>query len=68
GTVYLRVPANKAGVGKVHLNLQNRTMEYEALTAQAELPVGAKVVVVNVAGPDTVEVELVPEPQRSAHV
>jgi hypothetical protein len=68
GTVYLRVPANKAGVGKVHLNLQNRTMEYEAMTAQTELPVGAKVVVVDVVGPDTVEVELVPEPQRSAHV
>lgn len=68
GTVYLRIPAHKGGVGKVHVNVQNRTMEYEALTSQVELPVGAKVVVVNVAGPDTVEVELVPEPQRSAHV
>jgi hypothetical protein len=43
-------------------------MEYEALTSQGDLPVGAKIVVVDVVGPDTVEVELVPEPQRSAHV
>lgn len=68
GTVYLRIPANKSGVGKVQVNLQNRTMEYEALTSQGDLPVGAKIVVVDVVGPDTVEVELVPEPQRSAHV
>ncbi|HVX64561.1 MAG TPA: hypothetical protein VHC19_28320 [Pirellulales bacterium] len=68
GTVYLRIPAHKAGAGKVHINLQNRTMEYEAMTSQGDLPVGAKVVVIGVIGPDTVEVELVPEPQRSAHV
>ncbi|HUY92580.1 MAG TPA: hypothetical protein VMV10_27825 [Pirellulales bacterium] len=68
GTVYLRIPAHKGGVGKIQINLQNRTMEYEAMTSQNDLPVGAKVVVVGVIGPDTVEVELVPEPQRSAHV
>ena len=68
GTVYLRIPAHKGGVGKVQINLQNRTMEYEAMTSQNDLPVGAKIVVVGVVGPDTVEVELVPEPQRSAHV
>ncbi|MEX2121395.1 MAG: hypothetical protein WD847_17510 [Pirellulales bacterium] len=67
GTVYLRIPGQKAGAGKVHLNLQNRTMEYEAMTSQEPLPVGARVVVVNVIGPSTVEVELVPEPQRISH-
>lgn len=67
GTVYLRVPAENAGVGKVHVNVQNRTMEYDAMTSQAELPVGARIVVVDVVGPDTVQVELVHEPQRSAH-
>ncbi|MEX2560992.1 MAG: hypothetical protein WD403_13810 [Pirellulales bacterium] len=67
GTVYLRIPGQKAGVGKVHVNLQNRTMEYEAMTSQEPLPVGARVVVVNVLGPGTVEVELVPEPQRISH-
>jgi hypothetical protein len=56
GTVYLPIPAQKAGVGKIQLNLQNRTVEYQAVTAQAQLPTGAKVVVVGVVSADTVEV------------
>lgn len=68
GTVYLRIPAHKSGAGKIHVNVQNRTMEYEAMTTHELLPVGAKVVVVNVLGPDTVEVELVPEPERTVNV
>jgi hypothetical protein len=56
GTVYLKVPAHKGGAGKVHLQLQNRTVEYQAVTPSEELPTGAKVVVVNVIGSDTVEV------------
>jgi hypothetical protein len=57
GTVYLRVPAAKAGTGKVHLMLQNRTVEYQAVTVGAELPTGAPVRVVAVVNADTVEVE-----------
>jgi membrane protein implicated in regulation of membrane protease activity len=68
GTVYLRIPASKSGAGKIQLNVQNRTMEYEAMTSHEPLPVGTKVVVVNVLGPDTVEVEPVLEPERTAHV
>jgi membrane protein implicated in regulation of membrane protease activity len=68
GTVYLRIPAGKSGAGKIQLNVQNRTMEYEAMTSRDPLPAGTKVVVVNVLGPDTVEVEPVPEPERTAHV
>jgi hypothetical protein len=57
GTVYLTVPARKSGTGKVLINVQNRTMEYQAVTAQTqELPTGAKVVVVGVVAPGTVEV------------
>lgn len=56
GTVYLRVPAQKAGPGKVTLNLQNRTVELEAYTAAAELPTGTPVRVVAVLGPGSVEV------------
>ena len=56
GTVYLPVPGQKAGLGKVHLNLQNRTVEYQAVTSQESLPSGAKVVVVGVVSADTVEV------------
>ena len=48
GTVYLPVPASKSGVGKVHVSLQNRTMEYKAITSQQQLPTGAKIVVVGV--------------------
>lgn len=56
GTVYLNIPGGKKGAGKVHLNLQNRTVEYQAITPDADLPTGAKVVVVGVIGSDTVEV------------
>jgi hypothetical protein len=56
GTVYLRVPGSKAGPGKVHVSLQNRTVEYQAVTAGAELATGTPIRVVGVIGPDTVEV------------
>jgi hypothetical protein len=56
GTVYLTIPGNKSGFGKVQLNLQNRTTELQAVTFQDQLPTGAKIVVVDVVGPDTVEV------------
>ena len=56
GTVYLRVPANKTGPGKVTLNLQNRTVELEAFTADGELPTGTPIRVVAVLGPSAVEV------------
>jgi hypothetical protein len=56
GTVYLPIPAQKAGTGRVLLSLQNRTVECQAVTAEKELPTGAPVVVVAVLGPDTVEV------------
>jgi hypothetical protein len=56
GTVYLTIPGQKAGVGKVTLTLQNRTVEYQALTPHEPLPTGSKVKVTAVLGPDTVEV------------
>jgi hypothetical protein len=57
GTVYLRVPGAKTGSGKVHLMLQNRTVEYQAVTAGDELPTGKPIKVVAVVNSDTVEVE-----------
>jgi len=56
GSVYLTIPAQRGGLGKVTLNIQNRTMEYQALTAQGELPTGTRVVVTAVVNPGTVEV------------
>ena len=60
GTVYLSIPGGRTGAGKVLLTLQNRTVEYQAITPQEALPTGAAVLVVDVVGPDTVEV--VPDP------
>ena len=60
GTVYLTIPADRAGAGKVLLTLQNRTVEYQAVTSQGPLPTGASILVVDVVGPDTVDV--VPDP------
>jgi hypothetical protein len=56
GTVYLPIPGGKSGIGKVQLKMQNRTVECQAITAQADLATGAKVVVVSLVSPDTVEV------------
>jgi hypothetical protein len=47
GSIYLNVPGDDSGCGKVQLNLQNRTMEYLAVTSGPALPTGTKVVVVN---------------------
>jgi len=56
-TVYLRIPAQNSGVGKIQINLQNRTMEYLAVTQGPELLAGATVVVVKLLSPTTVEVQ-----------
>ncbi|HEY2784934.1 MAG TPA: hypothetical protein VGJ05_08165 [Fimbriiglobus sp.] len=57
GTVYLRIPAGRTGPGKIHLAIQNRTAEFQAVTAGPELPTGAAVRVVAVLSADTLEVE-----------
>lgn len=56
GTVYVPIPAQRGGVGKVHVSVLNRTMEYKALTDQETLGTGTKVVVVGIVSPDTVQV------------
>ena len=60
GVVYLTIPAERSGSGKVHLTLQNRTVEVPAVTPAASLPTGSAVLVVDVVDPDTVVV--VPSP------
>jgi hypothetical protein len=69
GTVYLTIPGAGAGLGKIHINLQNRLVELQASTAKDRLPTGAKVVVTRVIGPDTVEVEPLAEaiPHKEPH-
>lgn len=72
GTVYLSIPGHNAGTGKVHLKLQNRIVEYQAVTALDDLPTGSLVVVVAVSAPGTVEVApATPSPnnsERTTHV
>jgi hypothetical protein len=68
GTVYLSVPGAKAGVGKVLVNVLNRTVEYKAVTSQQQLPTGAKIVVVSIVSADTVEIAPAPDSERTTHV
>lgn len=56
GSVYLRIPAARGGVGKIQISQQGRTMEYEAVTQGGELQVGQPIVVVAHVESDTVEV------------
>ena len=57
GTVYLRIPAQGQGWGKIHIMLQNRTMEFEASTPAGQLSSGTQIVVTKILGPDRVEVQ-----------
>jgi hypothetical protein len=64
GTVYLTIPADRKGVGKVQFKLQNRLVDYPAITGHDEpLKTGAKIRIVAVVGASTVEVEPLREPK-----
>lgn len=54
--VYITIPANKQGVGKVTVNVQDCSMEYNAVTAGDALPTGKTVTVVDIIDTTTVEV------------
>lgn len=56
-TVYVPIPAKRGGAGKVTFRLQNRLVEYQAITDDDErLATGEKVVVVAIVNSDTVRV------------
>ena len=58
GTVYLTIPAKNEGAGKVTLSIQNRTMEYQAVTQEEEdIATGARVEVCNIVDVNTIEVK-----------
>lgn len=62
-TVYLSIPGGRGAPGKVHLFLQGRTVEMNAVSRDP-LPTGASVVVVDVVDPETLEVA--PQPHLGA--
>ena len=57
GKVYLKIPAARAGAGKVQITINNAVREYEAVTDGDALPTGAGIRVVEVLSSDTVLVE-----------
>jgi hypothetical protein len=56
GSVYVRIPPAKSGIGKVLVSQQGRTVEYEAITAGEELKTGTPITVVHIISSTTVEV------------
>ena len=62
GTVYLTIPPGGSSTGKVQVKVQDRLMEYEAMTnGDTALNTGARVVVVGIEGGKCLRVEPVRE-------
>ena len=57
GTVYLTVPAERAGEGKVQIVINNSVREYNAMTDGPELRTGASIRVVDVISPSLLLIE-----------
>ena len=57
GRVYLTIPANREGEGKVQININNSVREYEAVTDGGKLPTGVQIKVVEVISESTLLVE-----------
>ena len=55
--VYLKIPGNHTGRGKVTVSLQGRSQEFSAVTAGEEIPTGADCKLVGMTTEDTYEVE-----------
>jgi len=55
--VYLKIPGEGSGKGKITVSIQGRSKEYEALTKGPELATGAEVRVLRQTTPKTFEVE-----------
>jgi membrane protein implicated in regulation of membrane protease activity len=62
GSVYISIPPNQEGMGKILLNLQNRTVELRAKSSEPNtLAPGTNVIVLNVIEPGLVDVAPVRE-------
>ena len=59
GKVYLTIPSDRKGVGKVQISINNSVREYNAVTDGEELKTGTDITVVEAISDDTVLVEKV---------
>lgn len=57
GNVYLKIPANKRGEGKVQISIQGAIREFDAITLGEELETGAPIKVVEVVNDSMLLVE-----------
>jgi len=57
GKVYIPIPANRGGQGKVQITINNSVREYDAVTEGDALPTGADIIVAEVVNESTLLVE-----------
>lgn len=58
GEVYLTIPANEKGVGKVHLMVEGRIREIDAMTSGDTLLTGTPIKVIDILNGNVLKVEL----------
>ncbi len=63
GEVYLTIPAHEKGVGKVHLLVDGRIREIDAVTQGDILKTGTPIKVIDIIDGNVLKVESVPVPQ-----
>ncbi len=56
GSVYLRIPGEQSGAGKVTIQVQGRSMEFAAVTDGDQIATGAQVMVSEIVGEETLKV------------
>jgi hypothetical protein len=62
GTVYLAVPAESHGMGKVHVSVQDRLIECPAISRHEAIPTGSSVLVIDVDDERPGTLVVVPNP------
>lgn len=50
GEIYLKVPGDNKGMGKIHLSIEGKIMEFDAMTSYDTIPTGAEAEVLSIEG------------------